>query len=99
MGDAGVEVEKRIIENYNIKNIDFLKVGHHGSNTSTSVEFINYINPKYSIISVGKNNRYNHPNKEVLEVLKNTTIYRTDNCGSIKLKIKNNKIKIKTYNP
>ena len=99
MGDAGVEVEKRIIENYNIKNIDFLKVGHHGSNTSTSIEFINYINPKYSIISVGKNNRYNHPNKEVLEVLKNTTIYRTDNCGSIKLKIKNNKIKIKTYNP
>ena len=99
MGDAGIEVEKNILHDYNIKNIDFLKVGHHGSNSSTSVEFINYINPKYSIISVGENNRYNHPNKEVLNNLKNTIIYRTDEFGSIVLKIKNNKIKIKTYNP
>lgn len=53
MGDAGVEVEEDLIEKYNLQDIDVLKVGHHGSKTSSSKEFINEINPKYSIISVG----------------------------------------------
>ena len=88
MGDASIEVEHNIIKEYNLENIDILKVGHHGSKTSTSEYFINTINPKYSIISVGKNNRYGHPNKEVLSNLKNTTILRTDVNGSIILKIK-----------
>ena len=61
MGDAGVDKEKDILERYNISNIDVLKVGHHGSKTSSSKSFITKINPKYSIISVGKNNRYGHP--------------------------------------
>ena len=61
--------------------------------------FIDEVNPKYSIISVGKNNRYGHPNKEVLDNLKNTKIYRTDQDGSIMFKIKNNKLKIETYIP
>ena len=52
-------------------------------------EFINEINPKYSIISVGKNNRYGHPNKEVLNNLEKSKIYRTDMDGSIMFKIKN----------
>ncbi len=60
MGDAGVVKEKDILKKYNISNIDVLKVGHHGSKTSSSKDFINKINPKYSIISVGKNNRYRH---------------------------------------
>ena len=63
MGDAGVEVEDVLMEKYNLQDIDVLKVGHHGSRTSSGKEFINEINPKYSIISVGKNNRYGHPNK------------------------------------
>ena len=66
MGDAGLEVEEDLIEKYNLQNIDVLKVGHHGSKTSSNKEFINEINPKYSIISVGKNNRYGHPNDNVL---------------------------------
>ena len=69
MGDAGVEVEQDLIEKYNLKDIDVLKVGHHGSRTSSSKEFIDEINPKYSIISVGKNNRYGHPNKEVINII------------------------------
>ena len=69
MGDAGIEKEKDILEKYNISNIDVLKVGHHGSKTSSSKIFIDEIEPKYSIISVGKNNRYGHPNKEVLNIL------------------------------
>ena len=96
MGDAGAATEKEILKKYNRFNIDVLKVGHHGSKTSTGIEFINKVNPKYSIISVGKNNRYGHPNKEVLKNLSDSKIYRTDQDGSITFKIKNKKLKIKT---
>ena len=99
MGDAGVTTEKEILDKYNLSDIDVLKVGHHGSRTSSSKEFINEINPQYSIISVGKNNRYGHPNNEVLENLKDSKIYRTDLDGSIMFKINNNKIKVETCSP
>ena len=99
MGDAGVEKEKDILDKYNLANIDVLKVGHHGSKTSSSKEYIDEIKPKYAIISVGKNNRYGHPNKEVLNNLYNSKIYRTDQDGSIMFKIKNNKLKIETCSP
>ena len=99
MGDAGIEVEANLIDKYNLKDIDVLKVGHHGSKTSSSEEFISEINPKYSVISVGKNNRYGHPNKEVLENLKDSNIYRTDKDGSIMFKIKNNKLQVETCSP
>ena len=98
MGDAGIEKEKDILNKYNISNIDVLKVGHHGSKTSSSVTFINEMNPKYSIISVGKNNRYGHPNREVLNNLNKSKIYRTDEDGSITFKI-NNKLQIETCSP
>ena len=96
MGDAGVEVEEDLIEKYNLNDIDVLKVGHHGSNTSSSKIFINNIKPKYAIISVGKNNRYGHPKSSVLDTLSNSKIYRTDLDGSIMFKINNNKLKIET---
>ena len=99
MGDAGVVKDKDILNEYNLSNKDVLKVGHHGSKTSSSEEFIKEMNPKYSIISVGKDNRYGHPNKEVLKVLKQSKIYRTDTQGSITFKIKNNKLKIETCVP
>ena len=99
MGDAGVDKEKDILDKYNLSNVDVLKVGHHGSKTSSSKEFIDEINPKYGVISVGKNNRYGHPNKEVLNNLENSKIYRTDQNGSIKFKIKNDKLEIETCSP
>ncbi len=99
MGDAGVEKEKDILEKYNLSNIDVLKVGHHGSKTSSGKEFINEINPKYSIISVGKNNRYGHPNDGVLDNLEDSKIYRTDQDGSVMFKIKKNKLEIETCTP
>ncbi len=99
MGDASSTTEKEIMSIYNLPDIDVLKVGHHGSRTSSTIEFINEINPKYSIISVGKNNRYGHPNKETLDNLKDSKIYRTDQNGSIMFKIKNNKLKIETCTP
>ena len=99
MGDASTTTEKEILNKYNLSDIDVLKVGHHGSRTSSSKEFINEINPKYSVISVGKNNRYGHPNKEVLGNLNNSKIYRTVQDGSVMFKIKNNKLRIETCSP
>ena len=93
MGDAGVEKERDILEKYNLSNIDVLKVGHHGSGTSSCKEFIKEIKPKYGVISVGKNNRYGHPNKEVLDTLNDSKIYRTDRDESVIFRIKNNKLK------
>ena len=99
MGDASITTEKEVLNSYNLSNIDALKVGHHGSKTSSSKKFIDDIKPKYSIISVGKKNRYGHPNKEVLNNLRNSKIYRTDEDGSIMFKIKINKLKIETCSP
>ena len=99
MGDASINTEKEILDKYNLPDIDVLKVGHHGSKTSSSKAFIDEINPKYSIISVGKNNRYGHPNKEVLDNLNNSKVYRTDKDGSIMFKMKNNKLEIETCSP
>lgn len=97
MGDSSSKTEEYLINNYNLANISFLKVGHHGSNTSSSPLFINKITPKVSLISVGRNNFYHHPNKEVLTNLSNSVIYRTDINKSIKIKI-NNKVKITKLN-
>ena len=97
MGDSSSKTEEYLINNYNLTNISFLKVGHHGSNTSSSPLFINKITPKVSLISVGRNNFYHHPSKEVLTNLSNSVIYRTDINKSIKIKI-NNKVKITKLN-
>ncbi len=99
MGDAGVVVEEDLINKYNLSNIDVIKVGHHGSKTSSSEKFIDYINPKYGVISVGENNRYGHPNTEVLSILDDSNIYRTDQNGSIMFKIKKDKLVVSTCPP
>ncbi len=99
MGDASIKKEKDVILNYNLEDIDFLKVGHHGSNTSSSKEFIDSINPRYSMISVGKNNRYGHPKASVLSILKNSKVYRTDIDGSIIVNLNKDKYRISTCSP
>lgn len=85
MGDAGVDIEKKIIRDNPDLRCDILKVGHHGSNTSTSESFIRTIRPKEAVISVGKKNIYNHPNDDVIETLRRykVVIRRTDEEGSI----------------
>lgn len=85
-GDAPIEIEKEIIINYDI-DVDVLKVGHHGSNTSTSEEFIKDIKPEVGIISVGRNNNYKHPHNEVINILNRNQVitFRTDQQGSIKI--------------
>lgn len=99
MGDASIETEKSILKTYNLPNIEILKVGHHGSKTSSSEEFLSIINPKINIISSGKNNRYNHPNKEVVNLLeKYGKIYNTSESGTIKITI-GNEYKITNFAP
>ena len=99
MGDSEANKEKDLIRKYSLSNIDILKVGHHGSSTSSNSYFINSINPKYSIISVGKNNKYGHPERIVLDNLKESKIYRTDLDGSIKFKLNNDRLIIETCKP
>ena len=85
MGDAPSYIEKEIIKhNDNIK-CDVIKVGHHGSNTSTCEEWLKYLSPKEAVVSCGKNNKYGHPNKEVVALLNKykINIRRTDLEGTI----------------
>ena len=93
MGDASKETEKYLLNTYNLPKMDILKVGHHGSNTSTSKEFINKVSPKISLISAGKNNVYGHPHQITLQTLKNSKIFTTKNDGAIKINLKNLTIK------
>ena len=99
MGDSEKEVE----DSRNWNKINVLKVGHHGSSSSSTEKFLNQTRPDIAIISVGLNNQYNHPSVDVLNRLKNlnATIYRTDEDGSLLLESdgKQNVIKkIKTNN-
>lgn len=88
-GDISSTIEKKIITD-NKLNVDFLKVAHHGSSTSSSSSFLKEIKATYAIISVGKNNKYHHPNNETLKRLNdnNIIIYRTDLNGSIRIRKK-----------
>ena len=91
MGDASLAIEKKLVTDYNIKNINLLEIGHHGSKTSSGKKFIDIVNPKKAVISSGKNNFYGHPHQEVIDLLLNNNIdvYRTDRQGSIKYTFRN----------
>ena len=93
-GDATSKTEKKIL-NKDI-NSTVLKVGHHGSKYSSTESFLKKVNPKYAIISVGKNNIYNHPATTTINKLEklNTQIYRTDQDGTILLETNGHNIDI-----
>lgn len=84
-GDATNKTEEILLKNNQNIKADVLKIGHHGSKYSTTTNFLNKVNPKYAIISVGKNNNYKHPEIETLNKLKNNNIeiHRTDQEGTI----------------
>lgn len=102
-GDIEEIAENEILNYYSsnskLLRADILKVGHHGSKTSSTEKFLNIINPKVAVIGVGKNNKFGHPNKDVLKRLEalNASIYRTDLNGEITIEVNNkSKYKIKT---
>jgi len=84
MGDAGIAVEQRLMQDY-VLSPDVLKVGHHGSDTSSSASFLFAADPEFAVISVGKNNTYGHPVASVLKQLSKigAEVYRTDECGTL----------------
>ncbi len=94
-GDAETEVEKKILEsNANELQCEILKLGHHGSNTSTSDIFLETVNPQYGLISCEIGNKYLHPSTETVIKLKRhkVKLYRTDETGSVVLTISNNDV-------
>lgn len=84
MGDAEEDSEREILERYAV-SADVLKVGHHGSSTSTCREFLSAVSPRYAVISCGRDNSYGHPHQETVEALKNRSVevYRTDQDGTV----------------
>ena len=96
MGDAEEENEKTI----NWPKTDVLKVGHHGSNTSSGESFLEQVHPQYAIIMVGKDNSYGLPKQEIIDKLNNigSEIYRTDEDGTIQIISDGNNIEIKIIN-
>lgn len=90
MGDAEKNIENYLASKNLVDDVDVLKVGHHGSKTSTTHYFLSRIKPEYAVIQVGKN-RYGHPTQEVLSRLESfgAQIFRTDTDGTIKFEINN----------
>lgn len=85
MGDCESEVERHLLKESNLIESNIIKLGHHGSKSSTSIEFLKKVDPDYAIISCGKNNKYGHPHKETIDKLDKLNIkyFRTDLDGSI----------------
>ncbi len=94
-GDAGTETEKVFLQRMQLPEVDILKVGHHGSFTSTSEELLYEIRPEYAILSYGEKNRYGHPSREVLYRLQKyeVRVYRTAEEGAISFYWKNQKLR------
>jgi len=86
-GDASKSIERKVINKESNLNCNLLKVGHHGSKTSTSRELLEAVSPRIAVISAGKDNRYGHPSQDVLEILNDygIRILRTDQLGDIKI--------------
>lgn len=84
-GDAEASNESNIVNSYELNDIDFLKVGHHGSSSSTTSEFVEEVSPDVAVISCGYKNQYGHPHKSTLNTLEknNVLTYRTDILGNI----------------
>ncbi|TXH02466.1 MAG: MBL fold metallo-hydrolase [Candidatus Moraniibacteriota bacterium] len=85
MGDAGFQAEEQLIKSGRLSDVDYLKVGHHGSKYATSQEFLKIVRPEIALISVGTNNRYGHPTSEALQrlSLSGARIQRTDLEGDL----------------
>lgn len=87
MGDASIKTEEEILKKYNLEKLDILKLGHHGSRTSSSREFLEKVSPNLALISAGVDNKFNHPHQEVINTLKdlNINMVLTAKKGSIKI--------------
>ncbi|HHE40506.1 MAG TPA: MBL fold metallo-hydrolase, partial [Candidatus Cloacimonetes bacterium] len=99
VGDAEYPAERILMKSYGrFLDSDILKVGHHGSNSSSTHEFLEYVSPDYAVISVGTKNRYNHPDNQIIYRLEKSTekLFRTDLDGAVIFTYGGNSLNIKT---
>ena len=98
-GDMSAFAEKALLNNGKVPRVDLLKIAHHGSDTSTSKEWVEALAPRYAVISLGENNEYGFPNDTVLENLSGAEVYRTDYDGDIRFVLEKDGIEdIETFN-
>lgn len=99
-GDISESIERRIVQSFKNLQVDMLKVAHHGSHTSTAEEMIEVLQPENAFIPVGEKNRYGHPTKEVIDLLKGhgINIFRTDEDGAVQYKYREGQEKILRFN-
>ncbi len=97
-GDSEAPVEERLVESDMDFEADLLKVGHHGSITSSSEAFLDRIKPRFAVISVGERNHFGHPSQFVVDRLleRSTKLYRTDECGAVTVTSYGRDLKINT---
>lgn len=95
MGDANFKSEEYLMKNYNLEKIHLLKLGHHGSKSSSNATFLELLSPDLALISAGFDNKFNHPNQETLERLKklNVEYYVTNEVGTVEIDFSHNHIK------
>ena len=84
-GDAEIQAERILANLDSLLNVDVLKVGHHGSSTSSIMSMVNHVSPKYAVISVGENNRYGHPSEKIVQrwVDIGAEVFRSDESGAV----------------
>lgn len=93
-GDASIKSEELFLKKYDLGKIEILKVGHHGSKTSTGENLLKELKPKIAIMSLGENNKFGHPHQETIERLKkyNIKFFRTDKSGTITINLRKMKL-------
>ncbi len=96
-GDANVSVEQKLLQVGTNVSAQVLKVGHHGSRTSSSREFLEKVHPAYAVIQVGEKNKYGHPTQDVLERLRHigAKVLRTDRDGRLEMKSDGRQVRVK----
>ena len=95
-GDAEIQAERILANLDSLLNVDVLKVGHHGSSTSSIMSMVKHVSPKYAIISVGQNNRYGHPSEKIVQrwVDSDAIVFRTDKNGAVIIAVDGEGIKL-----
>jgi len=85
IGDAEIKAERILANLDSLLNVDVLKVGHHGSSTSSIMSMVNHVSPKYAVISAGKNNRFGHPSEKIVQrwVDIGAEVFRSDESGAV----------------
>jgi competence protein ComEC len=98
-GDIEKEAEARLVESKTDLRADVLKVAHHGSKTSSTIEFLERVNPRHAVISVAKPSPFGHPHPEALARLQTTNarVWRTSECGAITISTDGGDLRVETF--